>query len=152
MAVDYHNEAGLPPTIPPPAWIHNVTCYTPLLLKDELALENSVPGVGSFVKSLLIVTSALATILFNSLFLTILNKKSYYRRWIRAQPRIIFSALAINDLLNGLLVLGIGICPAILQCWPFGETLCQLQVKFFCVSRVLIFRQSLSCPEKVNKL
>ena len=32
---DYNNEAGLPPTIPPPDWIHNVSCYSPLLLQGD---------------------------------------------------------------------------------------------------------------------
>ena len=129
---DYHNEAGLPPTIPPPDWIHNVTCYSPLLLKNEVALETWNTSLGSLVKAVLIIFSTLATIVFNSLFLIILNKKSYYSKWIRNQPRVIFTALALNDLLNGLLVLGIGIFPAMLQCWPFGEILCQYQASLIC--------------------
>ena len=39
-----------------------------------------------------------------------------------------FKDLALNDLANGFLVLGIGIIPSVSQCWPFGESLCQMQV------------------------
>ena len=126
---EYHNEyAGLPPTIPPPAWIHNVTCYSPLLLEDQLALENSATTFWSFFKTLLILTSTLVIIAINLLFLIILNKSSYASKWIKPQPRIILTAMALNDLANGLVVLGIGIFPAVFNCWPFGELLCQLQV------------------------
>ena len=77
----------------------------------------------------MIVASTLAIIFFNTLFLIILNKNSYASKSIRSQPRIIFTTLAINDLANGLLVLGVGIFPATFQCWPFGEMLCQIQVR-----------------------
>lgn len=123
------NEAGLPPTIPPPDWIHNVTCYTPRLLEDQFYLQNSFPSFGSFFKGLLIVASTIAIILGNSLFLIILNKETYSSKWIKPQPRLIFSALALNDLANGLIVLGVGIFPAIFECWPFGEITCQIQVR-----------------------
>ena len=87
----------------------------------------------------MIVSSTLAIILFNTLFLIILNKNSYASKSIRPQPRIIFTTLALNDLANGLLVLGVGIIPATFQCWPFGEFLCQIQVrKFSCSSYKLI--------------
>ena len=87
----------------------------------------------------MIVSSTLAIILFNTLFLIILNKNSYASKSIRPQPRIIFTTLALNDLANGLLVLGVGIIPATFQCWPFGEFLCQIQVrKFNCSSYKLI--------------
>ena len=79
----------------------------------------------------MIVSSTLAIILFNTLFLIILNKNSYASKSIRPQPRIIFTTLALNDLANGLLVLGVGIIPATFQCWPFGEFLCQIQVRQF---------------------
>ena len=72
-----------------------------------------------------------AVIILNGLFLIILNKESYASTWIKPQPRIIFTTLALNDLANGLLVLGVGIIPATFQCWPFGEFLCQIQVRQF---------------------
>ena len=46
---DYNNEAGLPPTIPPPDWIHNVSCYSPLLLQNEEALTNNSHSVARYV-------------------------------------------------------------------------------------------------------
>ena len=72
-----YNEAGLPPTIPPPDWIHNVTCYSPVLLQDLEALENARLTVGSLVKGFMIIASTLAVIILNGLFLIILNKESY---------------------------------------------------------------------------
>ena len=123
-----YNEAGLPPTIPPPDWIHNVTCYSPVLLQDLEALENARLTVGSLVKGFMIIASTLAVIILNGLFLIILNKESYASTWIKPQPRIIFTAMALNDLSNGLLVLGVGLFPALWDCWPFGEILCQVQV------------------------
>ena len=96
----------------------------------------------------MIVTAALAVILFNALFLTILNKDSYASKWIRPQPRIIFTALALNDLANGFLVLGIGIIPAISQCWPFGESLCQMQV----FDQFLLIFDNLTMPLKLCQL
>ena len=47
---EYNNDAGLPPTIPPPEWIHNVTCYSPLLLKNESAWENSEFPLWNLIK------------------------------------------------------------------------------------------------------
>ena len=123
-----YNEAGLPPTIPPPDWIHNVTCYSPVLLKDLEALENATVTVGSLVKGFMIIAATAAVIILNTLFLIILNKDSYASTWIKPQPRIIFTAMAFNDLSNGLLVLGVGLFPAMWDCWPFGEILCQVQV------------------------
>jgi len=29
------NEGGLPPTVPPPVWIENISCYTPKQLEDK---------------------------------------------------------------------------------------------------------------------
>ena len=48
MGNEDYNEDRLPPTIPPPDWIYNVTCYSPLLLQDQYALENK--SFWSFVK------------------------------------------------------------------------------------------------------
>ena len=125
---DYNNEAGLPPTIPPPDWIHNVSCYSPLLLQDQNAMEYGF-SLTSFLKSLMIVSSTIAIIITNILFLIILNKKSY-KVHIRPQPRIILTALALNDLASGVIVLGMGLFPAVFECWPYGELTCQIQVLF----------------------
>ena len=138
-----YNEAGLPPTIPPPDWIHNVTCYSPVLLQDLEALENASLTVGSLVKGFMIIASTVAVIILNGLFLIILNKESYASTWIKPQPRIIFTAMALNDLSNGLLVLGVGLFPALWDCWPFGEILCQVQV-------ILILNSTtLHSPQKI---
>jgi len=33
------NDGGLPPTVPPPDWIANASCYTPKLLDDKRYLR-----------------------------------------------------------------------------------------------------------------
>ena len=116
-----NEDTGLPPTIPPPDWIHNVTCYSPVLLQDLEALENATFSVASFLKGFMIIASTLAVIFLNTIFLIILNKDSYASTWIKPQPKIIFTAMALNDLSNGLLVLGVGLFPAMWDCWPFGK-------------------------------
>jgi len=77
----------------------------------------------------MIVLSTMTVLITNTLFIIILNKESY-KEWTKPQPRIILTALAINDLANGLVVLGLGLFPAIFECWPFGELLCQIQALF----------------------
>jgi hypothetical protein len=124
---DYHVESGLPPTIPPPEWIHNVTCYSPLLLEDQLALQNAPITFATFLRTLLIVTATVAIVVSNALFIIVINRASA-SSYIKLQPRIILTGLALNDLANGLLVMGLGLFPAIFECWPFGELACQLQV------------------------
>ena len=70
MLDDGHEHSrGLPPTIPPPEWIYNVTCYSPLLLDDHLALEKSTLTTGGVIKTLLIVTSTTLSIVLNFVFL-----------------------------------------------------------------------------------
>lgn len=32
------SHGGLPPTVPPPEWVENVTCYSPLLVDNRDAL------------------------------------------------------------------------------------------------------------------
>ena len=81
----------------------------------------------SFLKSCMIVSSTIAIIITNILFLIILNKKSY-KIHIKPQPRIILTALALNDLASGVIVLGMGLFPAVFECWPYGELTCQIQV------------------------
>lgn len=42
--------------------------------------------------------------------------------------RYLLTCLAINDFAVGLLVTAAAIVPALVQCWPFNETICQIQV------------------------
>ena len=69
LDVGHEHSRGLPPTIPPPEWIYNVTCYSPLLLDDHLALEKSTLTTGGVIKTLLIVTSTTLSIVLNFVFL-----------------------------------------------------------------------------------
>ena len=65
----HDHSRGLPPTIPPPEWISNVTCYSPLLVDDHLALENLSVTTWTVVKAMLIVTSTTLSIALNFVFL-----------------------------------------------------------------------------------
>uniref|UniRef100_T1HKJ1 Uncharacterized protein n=1 Tax=Rhodnius prolixus TaxID=13249 RepID=T1HKJ1_RHOPR len=45
-----------------------------------------------------------------------------------SQPRYLLTSLASNDLAIGVLVTPFGFLPALFKCWPYSETLCQIQV------------------------
>jgi hypothetical protein len=53
---------------------------------------------------------------------------SYYSKCLRPQPRFILSTMVANDLAASILVMGMGIVPALFECWPYGERFCQIQV------------------------
>ena len=53
---------------------------------------------------------------------------SYYCNCLRSQPRLIVSSMVVNDLAASVLVVGMGIVPALFECWPYGEKFCQIQV------------------------
>ena len=53
----------------------------------------------------------------------------FYVRWIKPQPRFILSAMSLNDIATGILVTSFGVYPALFECWPLGQALCQLQVQ-----------------------
>lgn len=44
------------------------------------------------------------------------------------QPRYLLTSLALNDFAIGILITPLGILPALLHCWPYGEIFCQIQV------------------------
>lgn len=45
------------------------------------------------------------------------------------QPRYLLTSLASNDLAIGLLVTPFGVLPAVYQCWPYSDIVCQIQVR-----------------------
>ena len=55
-------------------------------------------------------------------------------RYLRAQPRLVLSVMAANDLAAGGLVLAGGVYPALFECWPHGKFLCQMQVGILIVN------------------
>ena len=65
---------------------------------------------------------------FGNFFQITLNA-SYYSKCLRPQPRFILGTMIANDLAASILVMGLGIFPAIFECWPYGEKFCQLQVR-----------------------
>ena len=117
--------------IPLPEWIENATCYTPKLLNDHGEGEhfdsNNITGE-DVLKFLLLCVSSILTVVFNIIFIMVMNEKKFKKRWIRSQPRCIFISIAMNDLTMGLLVLSFCVYPVLYKCWPFGRTFCQIQV------------------------
>lgn len=45
------------------------------------------------------------------------------------QPRYLLTSLASNDLAMGLFVTPFAVVPSLRHCWPYGELVCQIQVK-----------------------
>ena len=60
---------GLPPAIPPPDWISNVTCYSPILLEDHSALDKATLTTWTVIKAMLIIVSTFLSIALNFIFL-----------------------------------------------------------------------------------
>ena len=126
---------------PPPDWVDNATCYSPAL--TILSYTNS-NGTSFFnqnkinvvhvspedvLKFSLLCISSIFTVVLNILFILVLcNQKNFKKRWIRPQPRYMFISIGINDLIMGLLVIVLSTYPALYKCWPFGKSLCKVQV------------------------
>ncbi|XP_040563469.1 trace amine-associated receptor 8b [Lepeophtheirus salmonis] len=122
----YMESDGLPPTIPPPKWIHNVSCYNPRLVHDMNAVEDDIVSFGDVIKFFMLLLTTFLTLTFNTGFFIVLNSE-YYSPWIKSQPKYLLGFLAINDLANGVLILGFGMYPAMFECWPYGQFFCQIQ-------------------------
>lgn len=117
-----------PPTIPPPPWVHNATCYSPLLVHNLHALDENPIDAGHALRLFVLLVTTILTILANAFFVVVLNTQ-HYSQWIRPQPRFILISMAVGDLAAGTLVMTSEIYPVLFECWPFGEMLCQIQVR-----------------------
>ncbi len=60
-----HANRGLPPTVPPPDWISNVTCYTPLLLDDIDAVEKDSVSLVDVAKATVVLLTACMAVMSN---------------------------------------------------------------------------------------
>ena len=60
------------------------------------------------------------TVFFNVLHL--------FCRSISRPTTILLTSLSTCDLLTGLVITGVGVYPALLECWPFGQLACRIQV------------------------
>ena len=131
--IDPHSRGGLPPTIPPPPWLEdeNHTCYTPALLDDYRFLTRDTVSFVDAAKSMVILITAILSVVLNLMFVVCVNTK-YYSKFTRAQPRHLLTAAALNDVTIAILVLTVGVYPALFECWPMGQALCQVQVTLGC--------------------
>lgn len=57
------------------------------------------------------------------------QKSPLTSRHVNFFSRFILCSMVANDLASSILVMGLGIFPAVFQCWPFGERFCQIQVR-----------------------
>ena len=120
-------DGGLPPTVPPPDWLPNVACYTPKLLNNISYVDADYVDAVDVAKAVFIGLTATLAVLVNVAFVAVLNAPSYAKR-VRLQPRMVLTVMSLNDLVSGGLVLGVGVYPALFECWPHGQFVCQLQV------------------------
>ena len=68
-------DGGLPPTVPPPHWIANATCYTPMMLDDRRYLLEDRVSAADVAKAAVILVSAVLALAFNMLFIVVLNTR-----------------------------------------------------------------------------
>ena len=121
---------------PPPDWIENTTCYSPALMigyesNGTFFNQNKISYITpeDVLKFSLLCITSIFTVILNVLFIMVLcNQKYFKKRWIRPQPRYMFISIGINDLIMGLLVIVLSTYPALYKCWPFGKSICQVQV------------------------
>ena len=139
---------------PPPLWMENTTCYSPLNHQFLLSSTSNIGDNNSNVnqnemvvhatdydiapedvlKFSLLCLSSIFTVFLNLMFIIVLMKVksgNLITRWIRTQPRYMFISIGINDLLMGLLVFILSLYPSLYKCWPFGKGLCQVQVQYW---------------------
>ncbi len=68
-------DGGLPPTVPPPHWIANASCYTPMMLDNKRFLSQDAVTAADVAKAAVILLSTVLTVAFNLLFITVLNTR-----------------------------------------------------------------------------
>ena len=78
--IDSSAEGGLPPTVPPPEWIANVSCYSPELLNNLRYFEEDAVSAVDVAKSLVLLVTAALALALNAAFLVVLNTPHYAKR------------------------------------------------------------------------
>ncbi|RZF46830.1 hypothetical protein LSTR_LSTR008062 [Laodelphax striatellus] len=81
---------------------------------------------GGLAQAIFILALSIGILAANLLLIVVINTRRY-SKYIHSQPRYLLTSLASNDLAIGLLVTPFGVLPAIYQCWPFSDIVCQIQ-------------------------
>ncbi|XP_024084329.1 trace amine-associated receptor 5-like [Cimex lectularius] len=99
----------------------------PLLHNSSCTKAHNHVTAGSVVQAAFILLLSAGIFLANLLVILVVNSRRY-SKYIHQQPRYLLTSLASNDLAIGVLVTPFGFLPALFRCWPYSETLCQIQV------------------------
>ncbi|XP_066909719.1 trace amine-associated receptor 8c-like, partial [Halyomorpha halys] len=83
-------------------------------------------SVGSVIQATFILLLSAGIFFANILVILVVNSRRY-SKYIHQQPRYLLTSLASNDLAIGVLVTPFGFLPALFKCWPYSETICQIQ-------------------------
>jgi hypothetical protein len=108
-------------TRPVPMW--NVSCF------NEEVWETKIHNVTleAVLKSSVLFILAFATITVNLFFVLILRSNKYQRH-VHVQSRYFLIAMSYNCILNGCATMMFSVYPGIMDCWPYGEIVCEAQV------------------------
>ncbi|XP_073995994.1 trace amine-associated receptor 8c isoform X3 [Rhodnius prolixus] len=98
----------------------------PLLHNSSCTKAHNHITAGSVVQAAFILILSTGIFLANLLVILVVNSRRY-SKYIHQQPRYLLTSLASNDLAIGVLVTPFGFLPALFKCWPYSETLCQIQ-------------------------
>ncbi|XP_075222398.1 trace amine-associated receptor 8c isoform X2 [Lycorma delicatula] len=83
-------------------------------------------SIGGLAQAAFILTLSIGILAANLLLIIVINTRRY-SKYIHSQPRYLLTSLASNDLAIGLLVTPFGVLPAVYQCWPYSDIVCQIQ-------------------------
>ncbi|CAD6245128.1 GSCOCG00013542001-RA-CDS, partial [Cotesia congregata] len=146
------------PTLLPPA-LNNSSCW-PTDAGHKFT-HWPTPGPGQLLRATLILFLSIGILVANLLVICVINSRRY-SKYIHAQvsdyiifivvfffkfkgtgkffePKYLLTSLASNDLAIGVLVTPFGFLPAVYGCWPYGEVVCQIQLKMRRIINVFFF-------------
>lgn len=109
-----------------PKWIHNVSCFNPMLIKDPDYFLDSHLGWSEAIRFLILLLNSVLALACQTAFLRAMSRGF---KWIETQPKIIIGSLSICHIFSEITVLIFGLYPALFNCWPFGKAACRIQVK-----------------------
>ncbi len=87
---------GLPPTIPPPEWIENASCYTPELLYNRRFLERNVVDAVDAAKAFVIAVTTTVIIVTNLAFIVVINTRQAKERKIGSTAVTCISSVGMH--------------------------------------------------------
>jgi len=104
----------------------NFSCFNDEIWEAKLAGIT----IEAVIKSTVLFLMSFATVSVNLIFLMVLRSPKY-QRCVQVQCRYFLIAMSYNCILNGCCVLMFSTYTGIMDCWPFGEIVCQAQAILF---------------------